>query len=134
MSVTCLKCGSSQIESITVPPDAQHPQSRIIIECMECGNKWDPADYERLKRQKEAADRQHAYDMWQTAFFAAVTSNNIPEATRLLQQQADLYNKFPNPTDAYNYLNDQIRKSNKTTLIIVGIFIIIVVIILSFLI
>jgi hypothetical protein len=126
MPVKCLKCGSEQIAPKTIPGDATHPPKTLVV-CLNCGNEWDPKDYDRLQKQaaQQAQERKDA--AWKAAFYAAVEANDITKATALMNESAELKSKFTNPKDAYDYLK---KRDKTTTYIAIGIFVVFIIIVI----
>jgi hypothetical protein len=123
MSIQCLKCGSEQITSKILPANGTQPQ-QTVVECLNCGNEWNPKDYNRLKNEKIQRENEQKASAWKAAFYRAVETNDMALAETLMNQSAELKSKFTNPKDAYEYL----KKKDKTTIYIgIALFVFIVV-------
>lgn len=119
--IKCLKCGSDQITSKTIYDNEN--QSVIMVVCLNCGNEWNPADYNRLKQEAEQREKNRKYAAWKDLFYKAVEANDLSRAQQLLDQNRELKSKFSNPKDAYDYL----KKKDKKSLYLIAVIIVIII-------
>ena len=120
--IKCLNCGSEQISPKIILGDANH-QPQTIVECLQCGNEWNPKDYNRLQNEARQRAANRKYEAWKASFYHAVESNDMNKAADLMDEYQDLKSKFPSPKDAYEYLKKKDKMSNY---IIIGVLIIVV--------